>query len=315
MEYMIEYRTTCKPITIGVLFNREYEDLSNLLRSIKFSEHLIEEILIFVNGIPDHDKLMEIFSTCFIDIRANIRMFNLGASYGRNTLIKCCRTKYILFCDADLTVNPDTIDIIYETIIKHNKIYAVVPKMYFGGTRKYWFNGKYNKHYHNTIDKGIVDNGNNTKLRLGNMITTCVIIDVDKFKEYDLWFDDEFFVYHEDISTTAFNRKIFCLFQPMAIAYHNVELEIKYFDKFRHYLMFRNGIIMGIKRFDIIGLIILFHDNIILKLQPIRLKLRAILYGLKIGLIKLFGLFKDCIIDVDEFKFVQKLSKYRAILR
>ena len=312
---MTEYRTTYRPITIGILFNREYEDLGNLLKSLKFSIHLIKEILIFSNGIVDPNKLLLVLSNIPLTIRGCVRLFNFGASYGRNWLVKFCKTKYIVFCDADLTVNPDTIDVIYETIKRYNNIYAVVPKMYFGGTRQYWFNGKYNKHYHNTIDKGIIDTGDNIKLRLGNMITTCVIIDVDKFKENNLWFDNEFFIYHEDISNTAFNKKVFCIFQPNAIAYHNVELNVKHFDKFRHYLMFRNGIIMGIKRFDIIGLIILFRDNIVLKLQPVRLKIRAILYGLKIGLIKLFRLFDGKLIDTNEFKFVQRLSKHRVILR
>lgn len=319
MEYISEYRITRKPITIGVLFNHEYEDLRNLLASIGDSKLLIHELLLFCNGIPNHDKITEIIIGSPVNIRVNISIINLGAAAGRNWLIKNCFTKYILFCDVDTILVKNTITVLYDTFEyyteRHNNIYGIVPKMYYAGTNQIWFYGKYNKHYHNTVYKGFYDIGKDTKVVFGNMITTCVLVNINEFTFNKLWFDEEFFIYHEDISTTAFRKNIYCLFQPNALAYHNVELNIKTFDKFRHYLMFRNGIIMGIKRFDIIGLIILFKGNIALKLQPIKLKIRAILYGLKIGLTKLFGLFNGKIIDINEFKFVQKLSKYRAILR
>jgi GT2 family glycosyltransferase len=163
--------------------------------------------------------------------------------------------------------------------------------------------------------KDVIKVINENKIQPGNMITTCTLIDVPVFKHYKLWFDEEFFIYHEDISTTAFKDFMLCLYQPNVLAYHNVELDIKMFDKFRHYLMFRNAIIMYINRFDIIGMIQTFIESMKELKQPLYLKIRAILFGIKIGVFKLFGFYKNKIIDVREFRFVQKLSNKRAILR
>ncbi len=305
-------------ITVGIVFNNEFNGLRLLLNSLRYERNYIGEVILLVNDSYSSIDINRLYNLLFEYIKLNFHIIysgsNLGASYGKNRIIRECVSRYLLICDSDSYIRKDTISMLLN-IIKKYRTYAVCPKMLYGGTNRIWFYGKYNKHFNNTIRKGEIDDIPSESISIGHMITTCVLLDVWMFKEKELWFDTEFFVYHEDISNTAFRKDVYCIFQPSTIAEHNVELLITKFDKFRHYLMFRNEIIIYLfRRLDPIGMLLSIINNIKLKGQPFKLKIRAFMYGIKLGLIKLFGLFDGKIIDINEFKYIQKLSKYRVVL-
>ena len=74
-------------------------------------------------------------------------------------------------------------------------------------------------------------------------------------------------------------------------------------------------LIVGIEYFNIIGLLVTIISYLKMLELSNKLKLRAILYGIKLGLFKLFGFYKGKIIDSKEYKFVHEFSKNRLILR
>lgn len=310
-----------KEVTIGVLFNNGYKDLNNLLFSFHMEVDYIKEFIIVSNRTDDlyrFNKIIENHSNIF-KIRVDYNIINTGASGGRNKLLNLCNTKYMMFCDCDATINKGSLKILLDTIKKYKHIYVVTPKIYFGGTNKIWWGGKYGKHYFSIIHGMEEDNGQiNWELMYGDLITTCALIDINIWSNYNIQFDEEFFIYGEEPEIVErMGNKVSGLFQPDALAYHHVKLEVtgKYFDTFRHYITSRNNTIIRIKQLDITGLLIGFKNILKLSELQFKLKIRAILYGIKLGLFKLFGFYKGKIIDSREYKFIQNLSKNRLILR
>jgi len=226
-----------------------------------------------------------------------------------------------MFCDADLIVCKDIISILYSTIRRYNRVYAIVPIMFYGNPNNWadiieptiWWCGKYDSHLGKNSSMEL-----NVELSIGSFVGTCSLIDIDIFKKNNLWFDPELFIYHEDVDALGFlKNRIYCLFQPYAIAFHNISKQVsgKYFDIFRNYITLRNKLIVGIKhlRFDM--LLFTFITYIKMNELSVRLKIRSFLFGMKIGLFKFFGFYSGKIIDPREYKRVHNMSKLRLILR
>lgn len=307
-----------KNVTVGILFNNEYKDIDNLFKSLHSEADYIKEIKIVSNKASNICRLENIMAKHVGMFCINVMAFNIntGCAGGRNKLIKYCRTKYMLICDADLEVTKGLVKTLLDTLGKYKEAYAVVPKMYFGGTNLIWWAGGYDKHQISGIckpDSGLFDN-----IAFGGFVGTCGLINVKKFIDFKMWFDPEFFIYHEDVDIMKYlDDGIYGLYQPAALAYHNVVVQVtgKYFDIFRNYMTFRNRLITAIRHKEFLWLPITCIHYITMIELPSKLKLRAILYGIKIGLFKLFSFYKGKIIDSKEYKFVHKFSINRLILR
>ena len=104
-----------KEVTVGILLTNEYTDLDNLFKSLHTETDYIKEVIVIANNIDDIGKLHDIIGDHISKFKISVRYFkfNTGCAGGRNKLIKFCKTKYMLICDADLTVTDDLVKILF----------------------------------------------------------------------------------------------------------------------------------------------------------------------------------------------------------
>ncbi|MEF2889955.1 MAG: glycosyltransferase family 2 protein [Turicibacter sanguinis] len=78
------------------------------------------DLIVVNDGSSDNsDEIIRCFETKDKRIKY-VKSPNLGASHARNLGLKCCSTKFVMFCDCDDEFEPGTIDRINEIILKYN---------------------------------------------------------------------------------------------------------------------------------------------------------------------------------------------------
>lgn len=115
-------------VSIIIPVYNHYKDLLDCLKHIKQQSYKNYEIIVVDDGSDEKFELKD------NSIRL-IRQENAGAPSARNIGFKESRGKYILFCDADVIMNPNMLAKMVETLECNKHISFVYSSFYFGWKR------------------------------------------------------------------------------------------------------------------------------------------------------------------------------------
>lgn len=179
-------------LTIGIITFNSKAYIKPLIDSILRSSILPDKIIIFDNNSHDETlKLISEYNSSLIDIIKSKK--NVGHSMACNELIKNCKTRYLILQDHDTELQKETLKILLDSALDFDDNEIAVSatiinakhenKLCYGIDLHYMVSSLYRFSFQ---DKYI-----------GNCPTTCVLIDLDK--QPNTYFDNDFFIYINDI--------------------------------------------------------------------------------------------------------------------
>jgi glycosyltransferase involved in cell wall biosynthesis len=167
-------------ISIIIPVYNQAEHLDNCLASIKKQTHDNYEIIIIDDGSTD--DIGEVIKKYKRIFRLNLSYFdqeNRGASVARNRGAKIAKGEYLIFCDADVIMEPEMLELML-TALKNNPQAGFCYSSFLWGNRKF-----------------ILWPYSEIKLKQMPYINTCSLIrreyfpgfdeNLKRFQDWDLW--------------------------------------------------------------------------------------------------------------------------------
>jgi GT2 family glycosyltransferase len=200
--------------------------------------------------------------------------FAKAVNQGIKIAIKDNNCQYILLLNDDAYVDKDCIPKLIDAIEKGDKALISGPTIFYARyPNKVWSAGGYFNKLLSRIrillkNKELsVDQLKKIPIQEVDFLTRCVLLIKRKAIEKVGMFDEAFFFYSEDLDYCFRVKKAGykCLWVPSAIAWHDIDLNIRFNTPFVIYNLAKSGIIFRLKHFKGIKLInnlisfILFH--------------------------------------------------------
>ena len=124
-------------ISIVIPVYNQVEHLANCLISIKKQTYNNYEIIVVNDGSKDNIiKVIEKFKQIFGHKLSYLEQENLGASAARNKGAKFARGEYIIFCDADVIMEPNMLELMLKTL-KENPRASFCYSSFIWGHKKF----------------------------------------------------------------------------------------------------------------------------------------------------------------------------------
>ncbi len=182
---------------------------------------------------------------------------NTGVAKGNNIgIVKAMNDDcdMILLSNNDVTLEPNTIEVLLEGMITQ-KTNIVVPKIYFYGTNKIWTaGGRFIKHRGCVMHTGSLetDYGQYENRRSIGYAPTCfMLIRKEVFPKVGLM-DEKYFVYWDDTDFVyrAIKQNETLWYIPESLVHHNESTSTGKYSKFKIYYMSRNLIYFSLKNYS-----------------------------------------------------------------
>lgn len=179
---------------------------------------------------------------------------NLGFSGGHNILLQKAideNYKYILLMNNDAVLRKNTLKTLVETLDSNPKAAAVSPKIVNQGGEVWFGGGVYSKATSKSRHLLTEDYISTTKVDF--VSGCCLMIRVEALKRIGL-LDDTFFLYFEDTdwSVRARHAGYELLYEPSAVAVHNVSSSLGASSPTYMYYNLRNHLLMVRKHVSLI---------------------------------------------------------------
>ena len=169
-----------------VIYQETYELISNTLNQLKG----VRKILIDNgNDIDLKKKLSNKFD--FVEYILNKK--NVGFSAGYNQGIKLCKTDYCLILGPDCIIKKDAIVHLLKLKEKYNDALIVTPTSYNDKNQLTYAGGPLPEK--GSKDQILKIHGD---VCVENALGACMLMNIDDIKKYDLFFDENFFLYFSD---------------------------------------------------------------------------------------------------------------------
>jgi len=200
--------------------------------------------------------------------------FAKAVNQGIEIAMKDNNCKYILLLNDDANVDKDCIPKLIDALEKDEKALLAGPTIYYGKSpNTVWSAGGYFDNFLSRIriplkNKNItIEELDKIPIQEVDFLTGCVLLIKCEAIEKVGFFDEAFFFYSEDLDYCFRVKKAGykCLWVPSAIAWHDIDLNIRFNTPFVIYNLAKSGIIFRLKHFKGIKLInnlisfILFH--------------------------------------------------------
>jgi hypothetical protein len=211
-----------------VLVNyNDREHLSRCLASLKGQlERLSHEIIVVDNDSSDGSQ--EFIRERYPDVRLICNGKNIGFAQANNGGLQECAGEFILLLNTDTVVMTDAIDILMTAIQSNPRLAAVGPALLLKEDTFQVSFGRKVSFWPELLQKGFLNHFYRIWLRLslkprtvGWLSAACLLLRHRVLQEVG-FFDENFFLYFEDIDLCVRIRKLGydLLFQPQARVFH-----------------------------------------------------------------------------------------------
>lgn len=214
-----------------------FSDTKACLESIKKSQGELPFVVVVDNASKDADSLNNL-SNCYPHLHIIKSPENLGFGRANNVGIKWAQKsldfEYLLLLNNDTIVEPDCFYYLKEAFRKNTDIGITTGKtMYEGNREVVWYGGgeiNYKRGWPKISDynQNPQENGANNA-RFVSFVSGCVMMFSRKSIMKLKGFDDEFFMYCEDLELSMRAKRLgFKLYyEPKSVIYHKVQGSLK----------------------------------------------------------------------------------------
>jgi len=200
--------------------------------------------------------------------------FAKAVNQGIEIAMKDNNCKYILLLNDDAYVDKDCIPKLIDALEKDEMALLAGPTIYYEKSpNTVWSAGGYFDNFLSRIriplkNKNItIEELDKIPIQEVDFLTGCVLLIKREAIEKVGFFDEAFFFYSEDLDYSFRVKKAGykCLWVPSAIAWHDIDLNVRFNTPFVMYNLAKSGIIFRLKHFKGVELInnlisfILFH--------------------------------------------------------
>jgi len=201
--------------------------LSRCLASLKDQiEGISHEIIVVDNDSSDGSQ--EFVRESYPDVRLICNSENVGFARANNSGLQECRGEFILLLNTDTIVMPDAIDILMTTIKSNPRLGAVGPALLLKEDKFQVSFGRRVSFLPELLQRGLLNHFFRIWLRIsrkprtvGWLSAACLLLRHRVLQDVG-FFDENFFLYFEDIDLCVRIRKLGAalLFQPRARVFH-----------------------------------------------------------------------------------------------
>jgi GT2 family glycosyltransferase len=214
-----------------------FEDTKDCIRSIKQTNGELPYIVLVDNGSNNANEL-ELLKQEYLLLKIIYNKENIGFGRANNAGIKWAQEQlefeFLLLLNNDTLIEPDTLEYLIEPFSKDSHIGIATGKTMYEGNRDIvWYGGgeiNYRRGWPKITDfnKKATSNGAN-KLRFVSFVSGCVMMFCKESLKELRGFDDDFFMYCEDLELSMRAQKLgFKLFyEPKSVIYHKVQGSMK----------------------------------------------------------------------------------------